>query len=61
MSCRRHLGSMLFKECSWQHCDTHTVPNYDELPSELREEGSYMPRQELRDRTRTGVWDDMAG
>lgn len=44
MSCRRHLGSMLFKECSWQHCDTHTVPNYDELPSELREEGSYMPR-----------------
>lgn len=35
MSCRKHLGTLLFRRRSGQHCDVHTVANYDKLPSEL--------------------------
>jgi hypothetical protein len=59
MSCRKHLGILLFRRRSGQHCDVHTVANYDKLPSELRGSAVRHHRRELGNCSRTGVWDDI--
>jgi hypothetical protein len=59
MSCRKHLGTLLFRRRSGQHCDVHTVANYHKLPSELRGSAVRHHRRELGNCSRTGVWDDI--
>ena len=59
MSCRKHLGILLFRRRSGQHCDVHTVANYDKLPPELRRAAVRDRSKELGSCARTGVWDDM--